>query len=53
MSKGNGKESKVEFDNNYFKIYTDYMRLKSNNFGVKNEMLENSTKGRTNKTNFL
>lgn len=40
MSKGNGKESKVEFDNNYFKIYTDYMRLKSNNFGVKNEMLE-------------
>lgn len=40
MSKGNGKESKVEFDNNYFKIYADYMRLKSNNFGVKNEMLE-------------
>lgn len=40
MSKGNRKESKVEFDNNYFKIYADYMRLKSNNFGVKNEMLE-------------
>lgn len=39
VAKGNRKESKVKFDNNYFKIYADYMRLKSNNFVVKNEML--------------
>lgn len=36
--KGDRRESKVEFDNTYFKIYEDCVRLTSNNFGAKEEI---------------
>ena len=35
------KESKVEFDNNYFRIHDDAVNLIKNNFGAKNDVIEN------------
>jgi len=38
VNKGDRKESKVEFDNTFFKIYEDCVRLTTNNFGAKDEV---------------
>lgn len=35
--KGNRRESKVEFDNNYFKIHDDAVRIIKNSFGADKE----------------
>ena len=40
VAKGDRKESKVEFDDAYFKIYKDCVRLSQNNFGGEKEIAE-------------
>lgn len=40
VPKPDRKESKVEFDNAYFRLYSDAMRLISLNFGADKEQLE-------------
>ena len=41
---GNRRESKVEFDNTYYKIHDDAVNLIKNNFGAKKDVAE-SNKG--------
>lgn len=40
VAKGNRKESKVEFDNTYYKIHDDAVKLIENHLGAKGEIKE-------------
>lgn len=40
VAKGDRKQSKVEFDNAYFKVYEDCVRLSMSNFGGKENLIE-------------
>lgn len=40
VKKGDRKRSKSEFDNNYFAIHDDFIKLKENNLGVKGDLFE-------------
>lgn len=40
VNKGDRRESKVEFDNTYFKVYDDCVRLIECSFGAKGEIKE-------------
>lgn len=40
VHKNERKESSVEFDNTYFKVYEDCVAIISNNFGGKKELVE-------------
>lgn len=40
VKKGDRKESKVEFDNNYFSIHDDCVRLIENHLGAKSDIQE-------------